>query len=314
MIRYIIKRLFTALVTLVGITILDYALLNLAGDPVQMMAGPKANAAALAIKAQQLGMDRPVYIRYFRWLQAVLHGDLGISYKTYQPVLAMIRQYLGPTLILMGVSLLLSMLLAMILGIYAAVHQHSKRDYAIVSFAFLGQSIPSFFLALLLVYVFSVRLGWLPGSGMRQLGTGGAGVQLPYLILPTLVLALSQVGNNIRYIRSGMLEILNKDFMRTLKGKGISRRRIIYIHGLRNALVSMITVFGMEIPSLFGGSIIVEQIFSWPGLGLMTMNAILARDVPVIMGTCLLSAVAVLAGNLLTDIIYALVDPTIRLS
>ena len=314
MIRYIIKRLFTALVTLAGITILDYALLNLAGDPVQMMAGPKANAAALAIKAQQLGMDRPVYIRYFRWLQAVLHGDLGISYKTYQPVLAMIRQYLGPTLILMGVSLLLSMLLAMILGIYAAVHQHSKRDYAIVSFAFLGQSIPSFFLALLLVYVFSVRLGWLPGSGMRQLGTGGAGVQLPYLILPTLVLALSQVGNNIRYIRSGMLEILNKDFMRTLKGKGISRRRIIYIHGLRNALVSMITVFGMEIPSLFGGSIIVEQIFSWPGLGLTTMNAILARDVPVIMGTCLLSAVAVLAGNLLTDIIYALVDPTIRLS
>ncbi|MGP1376787.1 MAG: ABC transporter permease [Bulleidia sp.] len=314
MIRYIIKRLFTALVTLVGITILDYALLNLAGDPVQMMAGPKANAAALAIKAQQLGMDRPVYIRYFRWLQAVLHGDLGISYKTYQPVLAMIRQYLGPTLILMGVSLLLSMLLAMILGIYAAVHQHSKRDYAIVSFAFLGQSIPSFFLALLLVYVFSVRLGWLPGSGMRQLGTEGTGVQLPYLILPTLVLALSQVGNNIRYIRSGMLEILNKDFMRTLKGKGISRRRIIYIHGLRNALVSMITVFGMEIPSLFGGSIIVEQIFSWPGLGLMTMNAILARDVPVIMGTCLLSAVAVLAGNLLTDIIYALVDPTIRLS
>ena len=314
MIRYIIKRLFTALVTLAGITILDYALLNLAGDPVQMMAGPKANAAALAIKAQQLGMDRPVYIRYFRWLQAVLHGDLGISYKTYQPVWAMIRQYLGPTLILMGVSLLLSMLLAMILGIYAAVHQHSKRDYAIVSFAFLGQSIPSFFLALLLVYVFSVRLGWLPGSGMRQLGTGGAGVQLPYLILPTLVLALSQVGNNIRYIRSGMLEILNKDFMRTLKGKGISRRRIIYIHGLRNALVSMITVFGMEIPSLFGGSIIVEQIFSWPGLGLTTMNAILARDVPVIMGTCLLSAVAVLAGNLLTDIIYALVDPTIRLS
>lgn len=314
MIRYIIKRLFTALVTLAGITILDYALLNLAGDPVQMMAGPKANAAALAIKAQQLGMDRPVYIRYFRWLQAVLHGDLGISYKTYQPVLAMIRQYLGPTLILMGVSLLLSMLLAMILGIYAAVHQHSKRDYAIVSFAFLGQSIPSFFLALLLVYVFSVRLGWLPGSGMRQLGTEGTGVQLPYLILPTLVLALSQVGNNIRYIRSGMLEILNKDFMRTLKGKGISRRRIIYIHGLRNALVSMITVFGMEIPSLFGGSIIVEQIFSWPGLGLMTMNAILARDVPVIMGTCLLSAVAVLVGNLLTDIIYALVDPTIRLS
>ena len=314
MIRYLIRRLWTALVTWAGITIIDYALLNLAGDPVQMMAGPKANAAALAIKAQQLGMDQPVYVRYFRWLHAVLQGNLGISYKTYQPVIDMILEHLGPTLILMGTGLAISMILAVMAGIYAAVHQHTKRDYAIVSFAFLGQSIPGFFLALLLVYIFSVYLGWLPSSGMRRLGTVGNGVQFSYLLLPAIVLAFSQVGNNIRYIRSSMLEILHKEFMRTLKGKGISRWRIIYIHGLRNALVPIITVFGMEIPSLFGGSIIVEQIFSWPGLGLMTMNAVLARDVPVIMGMCLLSAVAVLTGNLITDILYALADPSIRLS
>lgn len=314
MMRYLLKRLLTALITLAGITVIDYALLNLSGDPVRMMAGPKANAATLALKAQQLGMDQPVYVRYFRWLQAVLHGDLGISYKTYQPVLDMIRGHLGPTLILMGTGLAISMILAVIAGIYAAVHQHKKRDYAIVSFAFLGQSVPGFFLALLMVYVFAVILGWLPSSGMRKLGTEGNGVQLSYLIMPAIVLAFSQVGNNIRYIRSSMLDILHKDFMQALKGKGISRRRIIYIHGLRNALIPIITVFGMEIPSLFGGSIIVEQIFSWPGLGLMTMNAVLARDVPVIMGMCLLSAVAVLAGNLITDVLYALADPSIRLS
>ena len=204
------------------------------------------------------------------------------------------------------------MLIAIFGGIYSALHPHKKSDYTIVTLSFLGQSIPGFFLALILIYLFSVKLGWLPSNGMRELGTAGNGIQVRYLILPCVVLAVSMAGRNIRYIRSAMLEILNKDYLRTAKGKGIGRRMVIYKHAFRNALIPIITVIGMEIPGLFGGSIIVEQVFSWPGLGLLTMNAVLARDYPVIMGVCLLSAVVVLAANLVTDILYAVADPTVR--
>lgn len=313
MIRYILKRLGVALITLIGITVIDYAMMNMAGDPIKMMAGPKANKAALAIKAQQLGMDKPVIVRYFRWLAAVLHGDLGISYKTYQPVSTMISSHIGPTLILMGTALLISMVIAIVFGVYSAVHQHSKRDYAIVSLAFLGQSVPGFFLALVLIYIFCVKLKWLPSSGMRDLGTEGSGVQFSHLILPALVLALGEAGNNIRYIRSAVLDILSKDYLRTAKGKGIGHFLVTYKHALRNALIPIVTVLGMEIPGLFGGSIIIEQLFSWPGLGLMTMSAILQRDFPVIMASALLSAVVVLLANLITDLLYAIVDPTVKL-
>lgn len=313
MAKYIIKRLLVALVTLFGITIIDYGLMNLAGDPIAMMAGPKTNAAALALRQQQLGLNQPIMIRYFKWLWATMHGDFGISYKTYQPVSTMIASHIGPTLILMGTALLISMAIAIIFGIYSAAHQHSKSDYIIVSLAFLGQSIPGFFLALVLIYIFCVKLGWLPSSGMRELGTAGNGVQFRYLILPSIVLALGEAGNDIRYIRSSMLEILNKDYLRTAKGKGIGRFKVICKHAFRNALIPIVTVFGMEIPGLFGGSIIIEQLFSWPGLGLMTMSAILQRDFPVIMASCLLSAVVVLLANLVTDILYAVVDPTVKL-
>ncbi|MEE3487789.1 MAG: ABC transporter permease [Bulleidia sp.] len=312
--RYIVKRLLIALITLWGITVIDFWLMSLAGNPIEIMSGgPKVNQAALQQRAETMGLNQPVYIQYFSWLKAILHGDFGYSYKTYQPVDQLIARYIGPTLILMGTALLVSLAISIFFGIYSAIHQHSRSDYAIVTLAFVGQSVPGFFLALVLIYIFSVKLGWLPSGGMRELGTAGTGVQGKYLILPAAVLALGEAGNNIRYIRSSMLDILSKDYLRTARGKGIGRRLVIYKHAFRNALIPIITVIGMEIPGLFGGSIIVEQLFSWPGLGLMTMNAILARDYPVIMASCLLSAVVVLVANLVTDLLYALVDPTVQL-
>ena len=180
--------------------------------------------------------------------------------------------------------------------------------------SFLGSSVPGFFLSLLLIYIFTVKLGLLPSSGMITLGTeGGAGDVAKHMVMPVIVLAASMAGSNIRYIRSAVLEILQQDYLRTARAKGIGRFKVIYKHALRNALIPIVTVIGMEIPMLFGGAIIIEQVFSWPGLGLMTMSAISNRDYPVIMGVCLLSAVVVLVGNLLTDILYALVDPTIQL-
>ena len=313
MTRYILKRTGIALVTLLGITVIDFLLMSLIGNPIEIMAGgPKVSLTVLAQKAENLGLDKPIYIQYFNWLKATLHGDFGNSYKTYEPVANMILSHLMPTLILNGTALLLSLLIAAFGGIYSAVHQHYRRDYLIVSGAFLGQSIPGFFLAMILIYFFCIRLGWLPSSGMRELGSPGSGPQLRYMILPVIVLAVSMAGSNLRYIRSAVLEILNQDYIRAAKGKGLGRFLVIYKHALRASLIPIVTVIGMEIPALFGGSIIIEQLFSFPGLGLMTMNAILARDYPVVMAMCLLSAVIVLAANLLTDIVYALVDPRVQ--
>jgi peptide/nickel transport system permease protein len=313
MIKYIIKRILIAIPVLVGITIIDYVIMCAAGSPLAMLTGPRVSEAALAEKEIMLGLDKPVYIQYFVWLKQLLGGNLGYSIKTYQPVAAMIGSHLGPTLLLMGVSLAISIIIAVPAGIFSATHQYSKRDYTVVTLSFIGTSIPSFFLSLLLVYLFTLRLGWLPSGGMSSLGTGGGTLDIVrHMIMPVIVLSTSMAGTNIRYIRSAVLEILQQDYLRTARAKGIGRFKVINKHALRNALLPIVTVMGMEIPVLFGGAVIVEQIFSWPGLGLMTMSAITNRDYPVIMGVCLLSAVVVLAANLITDILYAIVDPTIQ--
>ena len=310
--KYILKKLILAVPVLFGITVIDYIIMNLAGNPLDLMTGPRATPEMIAAKAARLGLDQPVWIQYFRWLGLVIQGDLGVSYKNYQPVAEQISSHIGPTLLLMGSALAIGMLIAIPGGIYSAVHRYQKRDYAVVSASFISSAVPGFFLAMLLIWVFTVELGWLPSGGMYTPGNGSIGDVLRHMIMPVLVLAVSIAGTNIRYIRSAMLEILDMDYLRTAKAKGLGRKIVIRRHALRNALLPIVTVIGMEIPVLFGGSIIVEQIFNWPGLGLLTMNAILGRDYPLIMGVCLLSAVVVLAANLLTDIVYALVDPTIR--
>ncbi len=312
MAKYIMKRILIAIPVLIGITIIDYAIMCLAGSPLEMLQGPRVSEAAVEAKRIALGLDQPFYVQYLVWLGQLLQGNMGYSIKSYQSVSTMIGEHIGPTLLLMGVSLVVSLLLAVPAGIYSAIHQYSKGDYTVVTASFLGSSIPSFFLSLLLIYVFTVKLGWLPSGGMSTLGTGGGfGDVAVHMVMPVAVLAFSMAGTNIRYIRSAVLEILQQDYLRTARAKGIGRFLVINKHALRNALVPIVTVIGMEIPVLFGGAVIIEQVFSWPGLGLMTMSAITSRDYPVIMGVCLLSAVVVLVGNLITDILYALVDPTI---
>lgn len=311
--RYIIKKILLAIPVLLGITIIDYLIMSLAGNPLDMMSGPRITEAAIAVKAAKLGLDQPVWTQYFNWLGEVLHGNLGYSYKSFQPVSQLIGSHIGPTLLLMGTSLAVGLLIAIPTGIYSAVHRYQRRDFAVVTASFFGSSIPGFFLALVLIYLFTVRLGWLPSSGMETPGIGGdLGDITRHMVMPVTVLSASVAGSNIRYIRSAVLEILEMDYLRTAKAKGIGHFRVINKHALRNALLPIVTVIGMQIPTLFGGAVIVEQIFSWPGLGLIAMNAITGRDYPVIMGICLLSTVVVLAANLLTDIVYALVDPTIK--
>ena len=314
MMRYILKRILIAIPVLIGITMLDYLIMSLAGSPLAMMQGPRVSQAAVEAKAIQLGLSQPVYVQYFTWLGQLLQGNWGYSIKTYLPVYDMIAANLGPTLLLVGTSMVLGFVIAIPAGVYSATHQYTKGDYAAVTLSFLGTSIPSFFLALIMVYVFTVKLGWLPSGGMTTLGAGGdVWDVVRHMIMPVTVLTASLAGSNIRYIRSSMLEILQQDYLRTAKAKGIGRFLVVNKHAMRNALLPIITVISMEIPMLIGGAVIVEQVFSWPGLGLLTMAAIMNRDYPVIMGVSLLSGIIVLLGNLLTDILYALVDPTIQL-
>ena len=313
--KYILKRILIAIPVLIGITLIDYAIMCLAGSPLEMLKGPRISDAALQAKEIAAGLDKPLIVQYFVWLWQLLQGNLGYSMKSYEPVSAMIGSHIGPTLLLMGASLALSLLIAVPAGIYSAVKQYSKGDYAVVTASFIGSSIPSFFLALILIYIFTVKLGILPSGGMNTLGMDGSVADtIRHMVLPVTVLAVSLAGSNIRYIRSSFLEILQQDYLRTARAKGIGYKRVIWKHAMRNALLPIVTVIGMQIPMLFGGAVIVEQVFSWPGLGLMTMTAIMGRDYPVIMGVCLLSAVVVLVSNLITDILYALVDPTIQLN
>lgn len=312
--KYILKRILVAIPVLIGITIIDYAFMCLAGSPLEMLQGPRVSESAIAAKEIAMGLDQPFYIQYFVWLKQLLRGNLGYSIKHFQDVSTMIVEHLGPTLLLMGSSLLVSLLIAIPAGIYSAVHQYSKGDYAVVTLSFLGSSIPGFFFSLLLIFFFTVKLGWLPSGDMITLGTDGGVLDvIKHMIMPVTVLAVSIAGTNIRYIRSAVLEILQQDYLRTAKAKGIGRFLVINKHAFRNALIPIVTVIGMQIPMLFGGQVIIEQIFSWPGIGLMTMSAITSRDYPVIMGVCLLSAIVVLVANLLTDIMYAVLNPTIKL-
>lgn len=313
--KYILKRILIAIPVLIGITLIDYAIMCLAGSPLEMLKGPRISDAALQAKEIAAGLDKPLIVQYFVWLWQLLQGNLGYSMKSYEPVSAMIGSHIGPTLLLMGASLALSLLIAVPAGIYSAVKQYSKGDYAVVTASFIGSSIPSFFLALILIYIFTVKLGILPSGGMNTLGMDGSVADtIRHMVLPVTVLAVSLAGSNIRYIRSSFLEILQQDYLRMARAKGIGYKRVIWKHAMRNALLPIVTVIGMQIPMLFGGAVIIEQVFSWPGLGLMTMTAIMGRDYPVIMGVCLLSAVVVLVSNLITDILYALVDPTIQLN
>ena len=312
--RYIIKRLLMAIPVLIGITIIDYALMCAAGSPLEMMVGARFSQSALELKAAQLGLNQPIYVQYFYWLMELLQGNLGTSIKTYQSVSTMVGSHIGPTLLLMGTSLILSLVIALPVGIYSAVNQYSKKDFTIVTTSFVASSIPSFFLSLIFIYLFALVLKWLPSSGMTTLGADSNFLDLlAHMALPVSVLTLSLAGSNIRYIRTSMLEILQKDYLKAALAKGIGKRKVLWKHAFKNALLPIISVIGMQIPRFCGGAVVVEQVFSWPGLGLLMTSAITSRDYPVIMGVCLLSAVVVLVANLLTDIAYALVDPTVKL-
>lgn len=314
---FILRRLLITAPVLLAITMIMYIIVNLApGDPTDMLIGMQDISPEDVIKIKvRLGLDQPIHIRYIKWLGQLLQGNLGYSFLDHQPVLDRILERLIPTFTLMMFVILVSYLIAVPIGIVSAVRQYSWMDYLGTAIAFCGVSFPNFFSGLIGIYVFSLILHWLPTGGFETIGQGFSVLdRLYHLLLPGLVLSFREIGVLVRYTRSSMLDVIRQDYVRTARAGGLSEWSVIFRHALRNALLPLITMLGITMPRLFAGVVIIEQIFQWPGMGRLAIEAILSRDYPVLMGLTLCTAVMVLAGNLLADILYGFADPRIRLS
>ena len=318
--RYLLRRLMISIPVLIGITMATYALANLApGDPVTAFLNPEQMSSLGPGWVQQqkeaLGLDKPLPVRYVLWLGQIARGNLGYSLNDRQPVTKKVAARFWPTLKLMLTALLIAIVIGIPVGILSAVRQYSLLDYVATVFGFAAISIPSFFLGLAAIYVFAVKLNLLPTAGMETIGGQSSVIDsLRHLILPALVLGLAHAAPLIRYARSSMLEVIHHDYVMVAKAKGLGPGAVIRRHALRNAMIPLVTVIALSLPTLLGGTVIIEQIFAWPGMGTLAITAIRGRDYPVIMAINLISAVMILSSNLLADILYAVIDPRIKSS
>lgn len=316
MLKYIIKRLLIAIPVFIGITILVYVMsANAPGDPVRMaLNNPDATEADMERLREEWGLNDHIVIQYLRWTKNMLSGDLGTSYRTGRPVSAMIGERIGPTLLITISSVVLALIIAIPCGVLAAYKPYSLWDYIASGVSFVGAATPPFFAALIALYIFAVQLKWLPTGGMYGAdGVQSWGILLRHMALPVATLALAQIGSYIRQVRSSVLEVLGEDYVRTARSKGLEEPLVIMRHTLRNALMPIVTLVGMQIPFLVGGAVVTEQIFGWPGIGSLMVNSISARDYPTIMGISALIGIAVLVTNILLDAVYAILDPRIRM-
>lgn len=316
MLQYIVRRLLIALPVLLGVTVINFYIINLApGDAVDRLIDPGMTQESIRRQREELGLLDPIHVRYAKWLGNLLQGNLGRSFSNQKPVAERIGERVGPTLTLTVTALVFAYLIAIPIGVISATRQYSWIDYGSTVLGLVGISLPSFFLGLGAIYIFSLKLDLLPTGGMITIGGPGDLLdRLQHLVMPALVLGLGSAGSVMRYTRSSMLEVLRQDYMRTARAKGLPDRKVVYKHGLRNAAIPIVTILSFQITALIGGAIITEQIFQWPGMGRLVLEGISQRDYPMIMGINILTAVMVVASNLLADTIYALVDPRISYS
>jgi len=324
--RYILHRSLLAIPLVLGIATLVFLVINLApGDPTQVLVGPGMRPEVIAQVRANFGLDQPLPIRYLRWMGALLQGDLGYSYSHGRPVLEVIGQILPNTLLLSTVAMAAAFGVGVLIGIVQAVRQYSLADQLLSVLALFFYSMPSFWLALMLIMVFALyaRNVWewpiyFPPSGTRSVNAAMMGPfeglldRIRYMVLPVTSLALVLAAGIARYTRGSMLEVIRQDYVRTARAKGLPERSVILKHTLRNALIPVITLLGLYLPVLFSGTVFIETVFGWPGMGKTIVDAIGLRDYPLVMGTSLMFAVMVVIGNLVADVLYAVVDPRIR--
>lgn len=301
---FIIQRLGTGLIVLLGISIFSFALIHLIpGDPIRIMLGENATAEQVQALREQLGLNEPLVTQYFHYVMGVFQGDLGTSFKTGRPVLTEIMERFPATVKLAASGMLLAIFIGITMGIIAARFKDTFLDFSAMSLATLGVSVPSFWLGILLIMLFTVKLGWLPIAG----GTG-----LKDIILPAVTLGVLASTVISRLTRAGMVEVLSFDYIRTARAKGLGEGAVLFIHAFRNAMIPVVTIIGLQIASLLGGTVIIERVFDWPGLGSLAISAIASRDFPLVQGIILFIGMIFVMINILIDMLYSFIDPRIE--
>jgi peptide/nickel transport system permease protein len=314
--QYLIRRFLWMIVVVIGVSIVVFGLIHITpGDPAQIMLGPNAGVEEVQALRRQLGLDQPVVLQYGIWASRVARGDLGDSIVLRRPVLGEITSRFKNTALLAGAAVVISFTIGPALGILSAVRRGSALDRFVMLFATFGLSLPSFWFGLMLIILFSVRLGWLPGTGMTSAVDGGDALDIAkHLLMPAVALAVVPLAVIARYTRSSMLEVLGQDYVRTARAKGLGERSVTWSHVFRNSLVALVTMLGLQVGFLLAGAVYIENVFSWPGIGQMLVDAILKRDFPLVQGGVLLVATVYVLVNLLTDLLYAVLDPRIGMS
>lgn len=316
---YIVRRLLQMIPTLIGISIIIYAISALVpGDYITALNNPNMTQERADELRAIYGLDQPEYLRYFTWVKNMMIGNMGESFQHKKPVMEVVNDYVWNSFIIAFATLILSWTIAVFTGVFSAKFQYSFFDKVITLIVFICMSLPSFFIGLLLIRIFALILGWFPVGGMVTAGSKAMGWDyimdvLHHGFLPILVLTMLSTGSLTRYFRTSMLEVIRQDYIRTARAKGLKERTVIFKHALRNAMIPAITLLGFELPGLFAGAMITEQIFVWPGIGHIYLNAIHMRDYPFMLGFTMFLSVLTLLGNLLSDVLYGMADPRIRL-
>jgi peptide/nickel transport system permease protein len=315
--HYLVRRLLHAITILIGISVLVFIFVEVApGDAIDSMLPPESMPTPEAKEAmrERLGLNDPAPVRYVRWLGRAVQGDLGYSLTSRKPVTDIIMVRLPKTLQLVGTAMVISVIVGVSTGIISAIRQYSWIDYLATFLSFFWLSIPGFFLGLMMIYLFAVKLGWFPVFGASTAGAANPILdRLHHLVLPATVLGLELAAALTRYTRASLLEVLKADYMRTARAKGLRERLVIVRHGLKNALIPIITVIAFRMPYLISGAVVIETVFQWPGLGLLTLNAANQKDYPVVLALALAVTLIVVISSFLADVAYSIVDPRIRL-
>ncbi|MCQ2398040.1 MAG: ABC transporter permease [Sphaerochaetaceae bacterium] len=302
--RYIIKRLIMLIPVLLGVAFIIFAIMNVAeGDPVYQVAGPDATEEQLDALREEMGLNGSLIQRYFRYIGNLLRGDLGTSYISRMDVMQLYLLRLPNTLRLASIAMVVAVIISVPLGIVAAVNQNSWKDTIAMVLALLGLSMPNFWLGLLLIILFSLKLGWFPSGGAEGVVS---------VVLPAVTVGVGLAALLTRTTRSSMLDVLRQDYLRTARAKGVSENNVVMHHALRNALIPIITIFGVQFSNVLGGSVLAETVFAWPGVGRLVVDAIDQRDIPTVTGALVMTTMLVTVVNLLVDIVYAYVDPRIK--
>lgn len=321
MFKFIVNRIVQVIFVLLIVSMIVFVLSSLIGDPVSLMVPENATEAEIVAAREYLGLDKPIHIQYGIFLKNVMNGDFGVSYRYYQPAMRVIIERIPATLEMVIISTIITGIVSIILGVYSGAYPKKKRSKLIMTFSILGISLPSFWLGIMMIFLFSINLGWFPPSGRGEVGTiMGISSSLftldgiKHIVLPAITLSMANIATIIRLSRAGMQENIRQDYIKYARSKGVSRRDVLYKHALKNTLIPVVTVFGLQIGNLIAFTTITETIFAWPGMGKLLIDSIYSADKPIIVSYLLIVAVMFVFINMLVDIIYVLIDPRIDLS